>query len=272
MKRYIYGARNGIYIIDLNQTIKLFHDALEYVGRIAEAGGNILFVGTKKQAQSAVKEAAQKCGQYFVTDRWLGGMLTNWNTIQQRISRLNELDRMKEDGYLERLPKKEQLKRLEERNKLNKYLEGIRTMPGKPACLFVVDVNKELIAIKEAKKLGIPVVGVVDTNSDPDLVDVVIPGNDDAIRAIKLVASKISEAVLAARPLDVVASDAESVEEDAEYTESSFAAVDEELLKAFNVEKEMLSESKDSTTAKDASKENVENAEEKELASKAVKE
>ncbi|HRI43312.1 MAG TPA: 30S ribosomal protein S2 [Fimbriimonadaceae bacterium] len=201
MKRYIYGARNGIYIIDLHQTIKLFEEALDYIKRIVENGGSVLFVGTKKQAQSAIKEAAQRSGQYFVSERWLGGMLTNWKTIQNRINRLKDLDRMESDGYLERLPKKEQLKRFEERDKLNRYLEGIRNMAAMPACMFVVDLNKENIAVLEARKLGIPVVAIVDTNCDPDMADVVIPGNDDAIRAIRLVTGKVSDVILEARPL-----------------------------------------------------------------------
>lgn len=202
MKRYIYGARNGIYIVDLHQTIKLFEDALNYVQNIVSDGGTVLFVGTKKQAQAAVKEAAQRSGQYFVTERWLGGMLTNWDTIQQRIGRLKELDRMEEEGYLARLPKKEALKRMEERDKLSRYFEGIRTMHRMPKIMFVVDLNKESIAVLEAKKLGIPIVAIVDTNCDPDVADYVIPGNDDAIRAIRLVTSKISEAILEVRPYD----------------------------------------------------------------------
>lgn len=195
MKRYIYGARNGIYILDLHQTIKLFEDALNYVQRVVEGGGTVLFVGTKKQAQSAVKEAALRSGQYFVTERWLGGMLTNWDTIQQRIQRLKELDRMTDEGYIARLPKKEQLKRMEERDKLNRYLEGIRTMEEAPAVMFVVDLNKESIAVKEAKKLNIPVIAIVDTNCDPDIADYVIPGNDDAIRAGNLMCRVIADAV-----------------------------------------------------------------------------
>ena len=236
MKRYIYGARNGIYIIDLHQTIKLFEEALEFVKKIVEDGGNVLFVGTKKQAQAAVKEAAQRSGQYFVAERWLGGMLTNWKTIQQRIHRLKELDRMEADGYLERLPKKEQLKRLEERDHLNKYLEGIRNMPGAPSCLVIIDTNKESIAVKEAKKLNIPVVAVVDTNCDPDVVDVVIPGNDDAIRAIRLVATKMSDAILEARPISEALSEGVA-ELDGEVTEEQvipFGEVEEELLRAFS--------------------------------------
>ena len=240
MKRYIYGARNGIYIIDLHQTIKLFEDALHYVKDIVEGGGNVLFVGTKKQAQSAVKEAALKCGQYFVAERWLGGMLTNWKTMSQRIARLKELDRMVEDGYLDRLPKKEQLKRLEERAKLNSYLEGIRNMPGMPKCMFVVDLNKEAIAVAEAKCLGIPVVAIVDTNCNPDLADVVIPGNDDAIRAIRLVVQKFAEVILEARPLSEGLTEG-TLDEDGEVAVADDApvqmgALEEELLKAFGAE------------------------------------
>ncbi len=236
MKRYIYGARNGIYIIDLHQTIKMFEDALNYVKEIVEGGGNVLFVGTKKQAQSAIKEAAQRSGQYFVCERWLGGMLTNWKTMQNRIGRLKELDRMINEGYLERLPKKEQLKRLEEREKLNRYLEGIRNMPGPPACMFVVDLNKEDIAVLEARKLGIPVVAIVDTNCDPDMADVIIPGNDDAIRAIRLVTGKVSDVILEARPLSEAITEGTLTEEGElmeDGTAIPFGEVEEELLRAF---------------------------------------
>ncbi len=202
MKRYIYGARNGIYILDLHQTIKLFEDALNYIQSIVSDGGSVLFVGTKKQAQAAIKDAATRSGQYFIAERWLGGMLTNWDTIQQRINRLKELDRMEQEGYLARLPKKEALKRMEEREKLSRYFEGIRTMTKMPSVMFIVDLNKESIAVKEAKKLGIPIVAVVDTNCDPDVADYVIPSNDDAIRAIRLVTSKVCEAILEVRPYD----------------------------------------------------------------------
>lgn len=236
MKRYIYGARNGIYIVDLHQTLKLFEDALEYVKKIVEDGGNVLFVGTKKQAQSAIRESAQRCGMYWVSERWLGGMLTNWKTMQGRIARLKELDRMINEGYLERLPKKEQLKRMEEREKLNRYLEGIRNMPGVPAVMFVVDLNKEDIAVKEAKCLGIPVVAIVDTNCDPDLADVVIPGNDDAIRAIRLVTQKFSDVVLEARPLSEALTEGTISDiSEAELAEEQLP-VDEELLKAFGAD------------------------------------
>lgn len=241
MKRFIYGARNGIYIIDLHQTIKMFEDALDYVKQIAEDGGNVLFVGTKKQAQAAIKEAAQRSGQYWVSERWLGGMLTNWKTMQVRIGRLKELDRMERDGYLDRLPKKEQLKRLEEREKLNRNLEGIRNMPGMPACLFIVDLNKENIAVLEARKLNIPIVAVVDTNCDPDMADVIIPGNDDAIRAIRLVTGKISDVILEARPISDALTEGALGEEGQLLEEGQaveFGAVEEELLRAFGSDDE----------------------------------
>jgi small subunit ribosomal protein S2 len=239
MKRYIYGARNGIYIIDLHQTIKLFEDALEFVRSLAEDGGTILFVGTKKQAQSAVKEAAQRSGQYFVSERWLGGTLTNWKTIQGRVNRLKELDRMEVEGYLDRLPKKEALKRREERNQLNRFLEGIRNMEDMPKAMFVVDLNKEDIAVKEARKLNIPIIAIVDTNCDPDVVDYVIPGNDDAIRAIRLVTNKIAEAILEARPIDEALTEGTLSEEGEPLDEGTgvqFGEVEEELLRAFGDE------------------------------------
>ncbi|MEX2244535.1 MAG: 30S ribosomal protein S2 [Fimbriimonadaceae bacterium] len=234
MKQYIYGARNGIYIVDLHQTIKLFEDALKFVQNVVNDGGSVLFVGTKKQAQAAIKETAQRSGQYYVTERWLGGMLTNWNTIQQRISRLRELDRMEEDGYFERLPKKEALQRRAEREKLNRYLEGIRDMAKIPQAMFVVDVNKEKHAVLEARKLGIPVVAIVDTNCDPEMADYVIPGNDDAIRAIRLVTQKFGDAILEIKPY----TDAAAREEDAPVAESEegavqFGEVEEEFLRSF---------------------------------------
>lgn len=243
MKRYIYGARNGIYIIDLHQTIKMFEDALNYVKKIVEDGGTVLFVGTKKQAQSAVKEAAERYGQYFVSERWLGGTLTNWKTIQLRVSRLKELDRMEADGYFDRLPKKEALKRREERDQLNRFLGGIRNMSQAPSVMFIVDLNKESIAVKEAKKLNIPIVAIVDTNCDPDMADVIIPGNDDAIRAIRLVTQKISDVILEARPLSeeltegVIAEPTEG-EEDANL--DYVPPIDAELLKAFGADEEAI--------------------------------
>lgn len=239
MKRYIYGARNGIYIVDLHQTIKLFQDALDFVQDIVRDGGSVLFVGTKKQAQAAVKEAAQKSGQYFVTDRWLGGMLTNWETISQRIVRLKELDRMEEEGYLARLPKKEALKRLEERDKLQRYFEGIRDMQDMPKCIFIVDLNKESIAVKEARTLGIPIVAIVDTNCDPDDADMVIPGNDDAIRSIRLVTSKFCEAILEVKPLaesqtEGLEDESGAAETDSEETPVHFGEVEQEFLRSYD--------------------------------------
>jgi small subunit ribosomal protein S2 len=242
MKRYIYGARNGIYIIDLHQTIKLFEDALNYVKGVVEEGGTVLFVGTKKQAQAAVKEAAERSGQFFIAERWLGGTLTNWKTIQLRVSRLKELDRMDAEGYLDRLPKKEALKRREERDELNRFLGGIRNMSQPPTIMFVVDLNKESIAVKEARKLNIPIVAIVDTNCDPDMADVVIPGNDDAIRAIRLVTTKVSDVILEARPLsDAVTEGTLTETGEVAETDASLdyaAPIDAELLKAFGADEE----------------------------------
>ena len=195
MKRYIYGARNGIYIVDLHQTLKLFDEAQRFVQEVVMNGGNVLFVGTKKQAQDAIAEAAVRCRQYHVNSRWLGGMLTNFRTIRERIKRLAELNTMEANGTLARLTKKEALLLLEERDKLERYLGGIKEMPKLPDCLVVVDCKKEHIAIAEARRLEIPIVALVDTNCDPDEVDYVIPGNDDAIRAIKLITGKIADAI-----------------------------------------------------------------------------
>lgn len=202
MKRYIYGGRNGIYIIDLHQTLKLFEDARAFVmDKIAE-GEVMLFVGTKKQAQEAVEAAAKQCGMYFVNQRWLGGMLTNYKTIQTRIGRLRELEKQEADGVFEQLTKKEAAGLREERAKLERFLGGIKDMPKLPGVMYIVDLKKERIALLEARKLGIPIVAIVDTNCDPDEVDYVIPGNDDAIRAIKLISHKLAEAVVEVRPLE----------------------------------------------------------------------
>lgn len=196
MKRYIYGSRNGIYIIDLHQSLKLFDDAQNFIQRIVLDGGTILFVGTKKQASDAVQEAAVRSRQYFVNTRWLGGMLTNFTTIRSRIGRLRELNEMEADGTFLKLTKKEAALRVEERDKLERYLGGIKDMVRIPSALFVVDLKKEHIAVKEARSLGIPIVAIVDTNCDPDEVDYIIPGNDDAIRAIKLITNKIADAII----------------------------------------------------------------------------
>jgi small subunit ribosomal protein S2 len=196
MKEYIYGERNGIYIIDLQKTLKLFKEAAKFVADLAAEGRTLLFVGTKRQAQEAIAEEAARCGMYYVNHRWLGGLLTNNATIQKSIQRLKELEEMSRDGRYELLTKKE-VQRLErERKHLDQNLAGIKEMPGLPDAIFVVDSTKEEIAVLEALKLGIPVVGIVDTNCDPDLVDYVIPGNDDALRAIRLFTSRIADAVL----------------------------------------------------------------------------
>jgi small subunit ribosomal protein S2 len=199
MKEHIYGERNGIYIIDLQKTLKQFKEAAKFVSDMAQEGKNILFVGTKRQAQEAIAEEAKRCTMYYVNHRWLGGLLTNNATIQKSIQRLRELDEMSQDGRYELLTKKE-VQRLErERKHLEQNLAGIKDMPGLPDALFVVDSSKEEIAVKEARKMGIPVVAVVDTNCNPDLVDYVIPGNDDALRAIRLFASRIADAALEGR-------------------------------------------------------------------------
>ena len=199
MKRYIYGGRNGIYIIDLHQTLKLFDEAYDFVKELAAQNGTVLFVGTKKQAQEAVADAAKRSRQYFVNSRWLGGMLTNYRTILTRIARLRELEKMDADGILDSLPKKEAAMRREERDRLERYLGGIKDMPGLPSALFIIDLKKERIAVQEARKLSIPIIAIVDTNCDPDEVEYVIPGNDDAIRAIKLMTSKIADAIIEAK-------------------------------------------------------------------------
>ena len=201
MKEYIFGERNGIYIVDLQKTLKLFKDAMRYVGEMAAQGKNVLFVGTKRQAQEAVAEEANRCSQFYVNQRWLGGLLTNMLTVQRSIKRLKELDSLAtEDGWAGRA--KKEVGRLErERKHLQQNLAGIKEMTGLPDLLFVIDSNKEAIAVKEARKLGIPVVAVVDTNCDPDEVDYVIPGNDDALRAIRLFTNKIADAVIEGRAL-----------------------------------------------------------------------
>ena len=196
MKPYIFGARNGIYIIDLQKTVGLARSALRFVSDAVAKGGSVLFIGTKKQAQDAVREEASRSGQYFVTNRWLGGTLTNFKTVKTGIERLKTLDKMKEDGTYERLPKKEVAQNEREREKLEKNLGGIKDLPRLPAAIFVIDTKKEHIAVHEANRLGIPVVAVVDTNCDPEGIDYVIPGNDDAIRSIRLFTGKVAEACL----------------------------------------------------------------------------
>ena len=199
MKTYIFGERNGIYIIDLGKTARLLKDAEQFVADLAAQGRTLLFVGTKRQAQDAIAEEAQRCGMFFVNQRWLGGLLTNFSTIQRSLARLRDLEAMETDGRYESLSKKEIAQLEKEKRKLQKNLEGIRNMSRLPDALFVVDTRKEKIAVDEARKLKIPVIGVVDTNCDPDEVDYVIPGNDDALRAIRLFASRIADAVLSGR-------------------------------------------------------------------------
>ncbi|MBQ7307157.1 MAG: 30S ribosomal protein S2 [Clostridia bacterium] len=199
MNKYIFTSRNGVHIINLEETVKLANEAYEFVKQQINEDKTILFVGTKKQAQEGVKAAAEKCGMYYVNSRWLGGTLTNFKTIRTRIDRLNAIDKMEEEGKFDLLPKKEVVLLNQEREKLMKNLGGIREMTKLPGVIFVVDSNKEHICVKEAKTLGIPVVGLVDTNCNPDLIDVVIPGNDDAVRSVNLIASAIADAVIEAR-------------------------------------------------------------------------
>ncbi len=201
MKEYIFGERNGIYIIDLQKTLKLFKDAMRYVAEAAAQGKTVLFVGTKRQAQEAIAEEATRCSQFYVNQRWLGGLLTNMTTVQRSIKRLKELDIMSADGAYEGRAKKEVSRLDRERKHLQQNLAGIKEMSGLPDVLFVVDSNKEAIAVKEARRLGISVVAVVDTNCDPDEVDHVIPGNDDALRAIRLFTTKVADAVIEGRAL-----------------------------------------------------------------------
>ena len=209
MAEYIFTERNGIYIIDLQKTVKKVEEAYDFIREVAAQGGEILFVGTKKQAQEAIETEAKRCGMFYVNQRWLGGMLTNYKTIKKRIDRLNELTQMEEDGLFDVLPKKEVIQLKHEAERLEKFLGGIKEMDGIPDALFVVDPRKERIAVQEAKILGIPVVGIVDTNCDPDEIDFVIPGNDDAIRAVKLLTETMANAVLEGKQGEQI----ESVEE-----------------------------------------------------------
>jgi small subunit ribosomal protein S2 len=227
MKEYIFGERNGIYIVDLQKTLKMFKDAARFVGEMAAQGKNVLFVGTKRQAQEAVAEEAKRCEMYYVNQRWLGGLLTNMATVQKSIKRLKELEQMASDGGYDSRPKKEVIRLERERKHLDSNLAGIKDMPGLPDVVFVIDSNKEAIAVKESRRLGIPVVAIVDTNCDPDEVDWVIPGNDDALRAIRLFTSKIADSVIEGRALateqdftaEKIISDEGAGEEVPEYTQ-----------------------------------------------------
>ena len=199
MKEYIFTERNGIYIIDLQKTVKKIDEAYYFIRDLAMEGGTVLFVGTKKQAQESIEQEAKRCEMFYVNQRWLGGMLTNFKTIQSRINKLRKIEKMEADGDFDLLPKKEVIQLKAEQEKLEKNLGGIKEMKKLPSAMFVVDPRKEHIAVAEARALGIPIVGIVDTNCDPDEIDYVIPGNDDAIRAVKLIASKIADAVLEGR-------------------------------------------------------------------------
>ena len=213
MAQYIFTERNGIYIIDLQKTVKKVDEAYMFIRDIALDGKEVLFVGTKKQAQESIEAEAKRCGMYFVNNRWLGGTLTNFRTIRTRIERLNSIDKMEKDGQFDLLPKKEVVKLCAEREKLEKNLGGIREMKKLPGALFVVDPRKEHIAVAEARILGIPIVGIVDTNCDPDEIDYVIPGNDDAIRAVKLIAGKLADAILEGKQGEQIEDAAPAAEE-----------------------------------------------------------
>lgn len=216
MKPFIFTERNGIYIIDLQKTVKMIDTAYDYMKDVAVKGGVVLFVGTKKQAQDSVEEEAVRAGQYYVNHRWLGGTLTNWKTIQSRIARLKELKKMSEDGTFDVLPKKEVSVLTKQREKLERFLGGIEDMPRIPDVLYIVDPHKEQIAVKEAQKLHIPIVAMVDTNTDPDDVDVIIPSNDDAIRAVRLITAKMADAVIEGKQGQDDAKQAEAVVETAD--------------------------------------------------------
>src|ERR1700685_1431265 len=234
MKEFIFGERNGIYIIDLQKTLKMFKEASKFVQDLSAEGKIVLFVGTKRQAQDAIAEEATKCGGFYINQRWLGGLLTNWVTVQKSVKRLKELDEMATDGRYELLPKKEVIKLERERKHLQANLAGIKNMSRLPDAIFIIDSNKEQIAVREARKLGIPVVAVVDTNCDPSEVDYVIPGNDDALRAIRLFTSKISESIaegVHARD-DKQVADIQAVAESETDTDTETAAPDEELFAA----------------------------------------
>src|SRR6187549_909102 len=224
MKEYIFGERNGIYIIDLGKTVKLFREAEDLVTSLASEGRTILFVGTKRQAQDVIAEEAQRCGMFYVNERWLGGLLTNFATIQRSLGRLRDLETMATDGRYDTLSKKEIARNEKERRKLQKNLEGIRGMSRLPDAVFIVDTKKEQIAVDEARKLKIPIIGIVDTNCDPDQVDFKIPGNDDALRSIRLFAARIADAVLAGRGLRESSQAETAAAQDAEGDEGRRAA------------------------------------------------
>ncbi|WP_414043327.1 30S ribosomal protein S2 [Macrococcus animalis] len=225
MKKYIFTERNGIYIIDLQKTVKKVEEAYNFMKSVSEEGGTVLFVGTKKQAQDSVKEEAIRSGQFFINERWLGGTLTNYKTINKRVKRISEIEKMEENGTFDVLPKKEVVELKKEYDRLIKFLGGIREMKSMPAALFVVDPRKERNAIAEAKKLHIPIVGIVDTNCDPDEIDYVIPANDDAIRAVKLLTGKMADAILEGR--QGVSNEEVAAEQNIDLTETTEEAAPE---------------------------------------------
>lgn len=249
MKKFIYGERHGIYIIDLRKTSDMLDAAYEEMRAQAAKGKNIVFVGTKKQASEVVEEEAKRCGAYYINRRWLGGTLTNFETIRARIKKLNELEELRDNGHFDRLPKKEVAMMTRQINKLNKSLSGIKTMKGMPGVLFIVDQKKELIAIKEANKLGLPIIGLVDTNADPDDIGYVIPGNDDAIRSIKLIAGKMADAILegkAAREAEMTVKQEGATESAQAVSAEEAAAVAEEAK-----EEEKTEEKEDALSAEE---------------------
>ena len=247
MAEYIFQARNGIHIIDLQKTSKKIDEAYSFLKEQAEEGKNVLFVGTKKQAQDCVKEAAEKCGMFYVNQRWLGGMLTNFNTIKKRIDRLNQLTAMEEDGTFERLPKKEVILLKKEMEKLEKNLGGIKAMEDLPGVLFIVDPKKERNAILEARKLNIPIIGLVDTNCNPEDVDYAIPGNDDAIRAVKLITDVMANAVIEGRQGE--AQDFEEIDEQEEIAENEEEESIEQVVENAEEETEEVEEEESEATA-----------------------
>lgn len=271
MKQYIFVARNDTHIIDLEQTVVLAENAYNYVRDMAAQGKTVLFVGTKKQACDAVKEEAERCGMFYVNTRWLGGTLTNFKTIRSRVERMNKLNQMEKSGEFDLFPKKEVLKMKAERDKLEKNLLGIKDMTSLPGMLFVVDLKKEYIAVKEARMLGIPVVGLVDTNCDPELVDVVIPGNDDAIRSVKLIAGMVADAVLEAKN-GVSMAEANSQEEQVAATKEEEQVVEEKpTKKVFKKAEEKKEEKKEEKPVKAAKTKQEKPATEKKVTKKAAK-
>jgi len=277
MKEFIFGERNGIHIIDLQQTLKLFREAVDFLTDLCSLGKQVLFVGTKRQALEAVEEDARRCGMHFVTNRWLGGLLTNFTTVQKSIDRYKQLESMKENGFYEKLGKKEVAKLERERKKLEKNLIGIRDMNRLPDALFVIDSEKEAIAVKEGAKLGIPIIAIVDTNCDPDLIDYIIPGNDDALRSVKLFTSTIADAILAGRSVwDAKVEEERLAREKAEKERAAREAAEAERARAAaearKAAKEAEKKAAEEKAAKEAEKQAAEEKAAKEAEKKAAEE